>query len=458
MIVFLTLCYVGVLALLLKLGVIKLTLWWKLSPLVWMLLLFVVLFLPMQWGAPSGPVNVFQYVIEIVPNVTGEVIEVPIEPLAPLEPEDVLFRIDPIPYQAKVDELEAQLAAAIQNVDVLNAAVEAADATVRKTEDEIEIKQARIEAATATISVAEANLEQAETTLEKMRVLIEDLKVQDAAAMRELERRKQLVSSGAVSPTEVDQQQVNYSRILSQLNVALADYRAAEHNVAGSKATVDAEEAKARTAEVELRQLIDAELPRAKASAREAKLAAEAMINGEHVTVADARAKLAAAQFDLDQTTVRAPTKGHVAYLTLRPGQRVASFPMRSWMAFVDTEHPEIAVAIKQYALRHIQPGQSAELTFKQFPGQVFAATVDRIANINASAQVQPSGQLATSNMDEAADAVSVVLTMNDKGFDVRLAGGARGTAAIYTESMQATHIIRRVMIRMDAWMNYLIP
>ena len=51
MIVFLTLCYIAALALALKLGFIKLTLWWKLSPLVWMLVLFVILFLPMQWGA-----------------------------------------------------------------------------------------------------------------------------------------------------------------------------------------------------------------------------------------------------------------------------------------------------------------------------------------------------------------------------------------------------------------------
>ena len=56
MIVFLTLCYCALLALLLKLGIVKWTLWWKISPLVWMLLLFIVLFIPMQWGAPAGPV------------------------------------------------------------------------------------------------------------------------------------------------------------------------------------------------------------------------------------------------------------------------------------------------------------------------------------------------------------------------------------------------------------------
>ena len=41
----------------------------------------VALVFPMQWGAPSGPVNVFRFVIEIVPNVSGEVVDVPVKPL-----------------------------------------------------------------------------------------------------------------------------------------------------------------------------------------------------------------------------------------------------------------------------------------------------------------------------------------------------------------------------------------
>ena len=109
MIVFLTLCYVGVLALLIKLKVIKPTLWWKISPVVWMLLLFFVLFIPMQWGAPSGAVTQYQTVIEIIPNVGGQVIDVPVKPLTPMNKGDVLFRIDPETYQATVDQLKAQL-------------------------------------------------------------------------------------------------------------------------------------------------------------------------------------------------------------------------------------------------------------------------------------------------------------------------------------------------------------
>lgn len=125
MIVFLTICYCAVLALLVKLGVIKLNLWWKLSPLAWMLLLLILLFIPMQWGAPAGFGNVYKPVVEIVPNVTGEVIEVPIRGLQSMKKGDVLFKIDPTPYAAKVDQLRAQLADTQQTVKQLAAASEA---------------------------------------------------------------------------------------------------------------------------------------------------------------------------------------------------------------------------------------------------------------------------------------------------------------------------------------------
>jgi len=109
MIVFLTLCYLAILVLLLKFKVIQPTLWWKISPVVWMVVLFVVLFMPMQWGAPAGVVNTFQNVVEIVPNVTGQVTEVPVKPLQPVKKGEVLFKIEPRPFQAALDQLEANI-------------------------------------------------------------------------------------------------------------------------------------------------------------------------------------------------------------------------------------------------------------------------------------------------------------------------------------------------------------
>ena len=77
----------------------------------------------MQWGAPSGPLNVFRYVVEIVPNVSGEVVDVPVEPHKSLKKGDMLYQIDKRPFQAEVDRLTAAVAEAEQN-ESLHAQIE----------------------------------------------------------------------------------------------------------------------------------------------------------------------------------------------------------------------------------------------------------------------------------------------------------------------------------------------
>ena len=66
-----------------------------------LLLLLVGLFIPMNWGAPQGPALVARNSVAIVPDVAGEVIEVPVEANTPLKAGDVLFRIDPMPFRRR---------------------------------------------------------------------------------------------------------------------------------------------------------------------------------------------------------------------------------------------------------------------------------------------------------------------------------------------------------------------
>src|SRR5262245_25376422 len=108
MIVFLLVSYLVILFTLVKLKVVPLNLFWKLSPIVVLLVLTIALFIPMQWGAPQGPLMVVRHSVSIVPDVAGEVIDVPVEPNRPLKAGDVLFRIDPTPYESQLHALEAQ--------------------------------------------------------------------------------------------------------------------------------------------------------------------------------------------------------------------------------------------------------------------------------------------------------------------------------------------------------------
>ena len=110
MIVLLLNAYLLLLFILVKTKVISFNLFWKASPVLVLLLLLVGLFIPMGWGAPQGNALVVRNSVAIVPDVAGEVTEVPVVANTPIKAGDILFKIDALPYQAKLDALEAQLA------------------------------------------------------------------------------------------------------------------------------------------------------------------------------------------------------------------------------------------------------------------------------------------------------------------------------------------------------------
>jgi multidrug resistance efflux pump len=79
---------------------------------------------------PSGRVTVTGRVVEVTPNVTGQIVSIPVKPNVPVKANDVLFQIDPAPFQYKVAQLQASLAAAKQQTEILKSNYEQATANV----------------------------------------------------------------------------------------------------------------------------------------------------------------------------------------------------------------------------------------------------------------------------------------------------------------------------------------
>src|SRR6267154_3767133 len=88
---------------------------------------FLALF---NYLTPSGRVTVTGRVVEVTPNVTGQIIAVPVKTNVPVKMGDVLFQIDPAPFQYKVSQLQASLAAAKQQTEILKSNYEQATANV----------------------------------------------------------------------------------------------------------------------------------------------------------------------------------------------------------------------------------------------------------------------------------------------------------------------------------------
>ena len=138
----------------------------------------------------------------------------------------------------------------------------------------------------------------------------------------------------------------------------------------------------------------------------------------------------------------------------------MASFPVRSWLAFVDESETRVAVGISQYQLRHVKEGQSAEVVFKLYPGKTFSAKVDEILGMNATGQMVATGVVQDPTaIVRLNQPYGVILKLDDADIDPNeLPGGAIGAAAIYTESVKVTHLLRRVELRMKSWLNYISP
>lgn len=163
------------------------------------------------------------------------------------------------------------------------------------------------------------------------------------------------------------------------------------------------------------------------------------------------------AQWNLDKTVVRAPGDGYVTNLALRKGARVSNLALSPVMAFIDTSSTIIGVEINQIDARYIEPGQEAEVTFKFAPGRIYPGKVESVLQAIATGQVQTSGTAVAPRAVEAAPFV-VRVKLDDAEVARRLPAGASGTAAIYTEHLKPTHVVRRVILRQIAIVNYINP
>ena len=63
---------------------------------VFILATFLALF---NYLTPSGRVTVTGRVVEVTPNVTGQIVAIPVKPNVSVKMGDVLFQIDPAPFQ-----------------------------------------------------------------------------------------------------------------------------------------------------------------------------------------------------------------------------------------------------------------------------------------------------------------------------------------------------------------------
>lgn len=349
----------------------------------------------------SSDVRVYRYVVPIVSQVRGRVIEVPIEEgNRPVRKGDVLFRIDPTPYQLQVNVLEAQLANAIAQQKQLGESLKGAKATVAGAQSSIKAAEARTREVSARLELARKRVEQ----------------------------NRELVATGAGSKFDLEEAETS----LAELGGQLASARSAE--------------AQARAGEQQ-----------AVAGQGEVQHKLGATVKGEFAQVAQIRAQLENAKWELEQTTTRSPCDCYVVNLQLRPGGFVAGLPLNPVVTLVESSGSVVAL-FSQNELHQVAPGNEAEFALQTIPGRVIKGKVDSVIWASGAGQVQATGTIPlTGVLTAPPQRFAVKFDVADKDKELFLAAGAAGAAAIYTDHAAFLHIIRKVILRVGSYMNYLV-
>ena len=397
-----------------KLKLLPWTTPWKVAVAIFPVVAIAVLLLLLNIVAPTtSDVRVVKYVVPIVSQVRGRVIDVPVENNRPVKKGDVLFRIDPTPYQNEVHRLEAQLVS---------------------EEAKVGADRARLSEVQARLADAQSSERQFGEQLNQATGQVTSLSASLDLARKRVAQNAELVSVGAGNRFDLEHAQTS----VDELSARLAGARAAEQEV-----------------KEKLSGRVNGDLA-AVAQVKAQIATAQGQLRVSEAQVETTRAQLENARWDLLQTTVLAPGDGTMVNVMLRPGFFVAGMPFNEVMTFVDDEF-QIFALFGQNELHQVAPGNHAEITLDTYPGRVIKAHVDSVLWAQGQGQVEASGDLPRTVFATPPGRFPAKLVVGDHERSLFLAAGARGSAAIYTEHLGMVHIIRKVLLRVASYLDYII-
>ena len=289
-------------------------------------------------GNPNAVVTV-----QVGSQVSGNILALHADFNTKVKKGQVVARIDPQIFQAKVDQARATLNA--QQAAVVNA--------------EAQIAKSRADVASAQASVANA----------KANVVKAQSAVNDAKS--KLDRRLVLVEQGIMTREDGETAQATYDQAVALLDAANAEYAAAQENV-------DAANAEVRVAQTQS--------------------------DSAQAQVKEAQAALAQAQLDLDHTYITAPVDGVVVARNMDVGQTVAASLQAPTLFQIaqDLTKMQVDTNVSEADVGRVRVGMTATFTVDAYPGRMFKGTVTSIreAPINVQNVMTYDAVIGVSNPD----------------------------------------------------------
>jgi len=225
---------------------------------------------------------------------------------------------------------------------------ESFEAKVRQARAELDVARANVHIQRAGIERAQKELANAASTLNSARARTEKTRVTLVNAKRNLERRRALFQSGAVSESQIDDAQTIHDQTQSQVKSEEADEGAAESLVATREAALKSARAQVDYAIEQVRQK---------------------------------EAALSQTEVDLENTFIRSPVDGVVIERAVDIGQTVAA-SLQAPKLFViaqDLRQMQVETDVDEADIGRVHVGQEAIFTVDAFPGREFHGQVLQI-------------------------------------------------------------------------------
>jgi membrane fusion protein, multidrug efflux system len=300
----------------------------------------------LQWATrpQTDDATVRANFVGMAPQVNGPIVELHVRDQQQVKEGDLLFVIDPRPYEIALERARATLLLTRTEVDGLKNGAATAVAGISKAE-------------------AQLNASAADVTRREMDPVVADAEIarqeaQFQGADDHLKRVEPLLPEQFVTADSVEQARTKRTSALAALNEARARKSAAVATLAATRAQHVATEAAVQQARSERARAQDA----------------IGQIEGINARLAAAQAAVHSAELDLSYCRVRAPFTGLVVNMNISNG----AFARTGVEVFtlVDTRTWYVVANFRETQLRHIPSGAPVDLYLQSQPGKHFRGTV----------------------------------------------------------------------------------
>jgi HlyD family secretion protein len=222
------------------------------------------------------------------------------------------------------------------------------DAKVNQARGDLEAAQAMVLNQAAQVEKARAEVENAKSALAEARALTAKAQVALVDTRRDYDRKKELMGKDLIAKSDLDSSQANHDSAAAQLDST----RAKEQSLT---AAIGSAQAQLRVT--------------------------EAMLKSAQATVAQKQAALRQAQVDLEHTRITAPVDGIVVSRAIDVGQTVAA-SLQAPVLFTiaqDLTKMQVETSVDEADIGRIKLDDRATFTVDAFPGETFAGNVMQI-------------------------------------------------------------------------------